>query len=38
MKRQDILFNPSDAHAELRDNVARFAKQELGENFCAFCV
>ena len=29
MKRQDILFNPSDAHAELRDNVAKFAKQEL---------
>ena len=27
--QKDLLFTPSDAHDELRDNVAKFAKQEL---------
>jgi isovaleryl-CoA dehydrogenase len=28
-KQNDILFSPSEAHDELRENVLKFAKQEL---------
>ena len=27
--KKDILFTPTDAHEELRENVSKFAKQEL---------
>ena len=28
-KQNDILFSPTEAHEELRENVLKFAKQEL---------